>query len=365
MIELSVQHQLGDLCIRADAVVNHAITALFGRSGCGKTSLINILAGLIRPDEGRIVVGDRVLFDSKNGVDLPPEQRRMGYVFQDARLFPHLDVRRNLTYGMNLQIPELRRHSLEEICELLMLGSLLDRQPSTLSGGEKQRVAIGRALLAGPAMMLMDEPLASLDNVHKNEIIPFIERLRDTIDLPIFYVSHSIDEVVRLADSMMVMSDGEIVVHDQVENVLARLDLRPLTGRYEAGAAIMTRVTSYDCTYKLTELTSAAGSLIVAGRIADIGTTVRIRIRARDVSLANTKPVDTSILNVFYGKVVEIENDGPEAQADVLVDVGVPLIARVTRRSIAELDIRAGKEIFVMVKAAAIDRPGNRVRRHN
>ncbi len=356
MLEVAIKYNLEDFNLSVDLTAGPGLTALFGRSGSGKTTLINLLAGLEEPASGHISINGQVLFDSAVGINLPPEKRGIGYVFQDARLFPHLNVERNLTYGMKLAPPSRRRHNLKDIVSLLELAPLLKRRPATLSGGEKQRVAIGRALLSGPGMLLMDEPLASLDVMHKAEILPFIERLRDEAGIPIVYVSHSIDEVVRLADTMVVMNGGELAASGSVEDIMARLDLRPLTGRYEAGAVISATIKKHDLTYSLSELEFPAGSLFVPRAEAQPGEKVRLRIRARDVSLALERPRMTSVLNVFSGTVSEIETGGPESQADVLIDIGVPIIARITRRSIADLGLKPGQKVFAMVKAAAIDR---------
>ncbi|MGH6960430.1 MAG: molybdenum ABC transporter ATP-binding protein, partial [Dongiaceae bacterium] len=239
MLEVDAAHQLGDfrLDVRMSAPT-HGIVALFGKSGSGKTSLVNMLAGLMRPTRGRIALNGAVLFDSAAGIDLPPERRRLGYVFQEGRLFPHLDVRRNLLYGWHRAPAGERAVGLERIVELLGIGHLLHRRPTQLSGGEKQRVAIGRALLANPRLLLMDEPLASLDGPRKAEVLPFIERLRDELRLPVVYVSHDMAEIVRLADSVAVMSEGRVAAVGPIEDIMGRLDLRPLTGRYEAGAVL-------------------------------------------------------------------------------------------------------------------------------
>ncbi|MBT4038695.1 MAG: molybdenum ABC transporter ATP-binding protein [Rhodospirillales bacterium] len=361
MIDISIRHQLGDLSLQTDIQAGPGINALFGRSGCGKTTLINIIAGLCTPNEGHIIIGDRVLFDSGAGINMAPEHRRMGYVFQDARLFPHLSVVQNLTYGMDLLSPGDRRHTVEEISNLLELGALLPRQPTTLSGGERQRVAIGRALLSGPAMLLMDEPLASLDAMHKAEIMPFIERLRDELALPVFYVSHDLDEVIRLADNMIVMSNGTVAVQGSVEQTMARLDVQAFTGPHEAGAVVIATVQNNAETDGLTELLCEAGRIVVPGIDIEPGTSIRLRIRARDVSLATTVPVGSSVLNVFEGTVVDVKEVNGEPHADVLVDVGVPLISRITRRSAKNLDIKPGKTVYALVKAAAIDKPSGQM----
>jgi molybdate transport system ATP-binding protein len=356
MLDVSIEHKLGEFGLSLDLKAETGITALFGRSGCGKTTLVNILAGLETPQQGRVRIGDTVLFDSSKHINLPPEKRRVGYVFQDSRLFPHMTVEKNLIYGQARVHPGMHCHSVSEIVDLLALSPILNRRPGTLSGGEKQRVAIGRALLSGPNILLMDEPLASLDAAHRAEILPFIERLGDEVGIPIVYVSHALDEVIRLADTIAVMSDGKISASGSVEDVLSRLDLGPLTGRYETGAVILTTVTRHHDLDGLSELSCPAGTFAIPKVHHPVGANIRLRVRARDVSLATEKPVATSILNVFQGQILEIERDGIPSQADILVNIGVPIIARITRRSIRDLGLAPGKAVYVMVKAAAIDR---------
>lgn len=223
MLEVRAKHRLGVFQLDVELVApTGGIVALFGRSGAGKTSLVNMLAGLLRPTEGRIALNGTVLFDSAARIDLPPERRRLGYVFQEARLFPHLDVRGNLLYGFRRVPAAERAIRLEQIVELLDIGPLLRRRPGSLSGGEKQRVAIGRALLANPRLLLMDEPLASLDATRKAEILPFIEQLRDKLRLPIVYVSHDMGEIVRLADTVVLLADGRVTAIGSAEQVLGR-----------------------------------------------------------------------------------------------------------------------------------------------
>jgi len=360
MIEVDVEKRLGDFQLAAKFDVPAAgITALFGRSGAGKTSLVNAFAGLLRPDRGRIAVEGDVLFSSEDGIDRPPERRRLGYVFQEDRLFPHYSVRGNLTYGMRGR-PRDPALSIDAVVGLLRLEPLLARQPRDLSGGEKQRVAIGRALLADPLLLLMDEPLASLDHSHRAEILPFIERLRDSLRIPIIYVSHAMEEIVRLADALVLISEGRVAAVGPVEELTSRLDLRPLTGRYEAGAVIRATVAGSDKTFGLTELAFPGGRMRVPHLGLPLGTTVRARIRARDVALALQQPVGISILNVFAGRVVEIAAD-QGVLVDVRLDIGkpdrpVPLWARVTARSAHELGLEIGKPVFALVKSVALDR---------
>ena len=354
-LRVDVEVKVEDFLLKAKFSASTGLTAFFGRSGSGKTTLVNLIAGLEKPRVGRIEIGGDVLFDSIARRNLPPERRRIGYIFQEDRLFPHLSVQSNLTYGWRFKKAGLQRHSLSDVVSLLDLGNLLERRPATLSGGERQRVAIGRAVLTSPDILLMDEPLASLDSRRKSQIIPFIERLRDDAGIPIIYVSHDIDEVIRLADNMVILENGRTVAAGTVEDVMSRLDLRPLTGRYEAGAVFRVRVSGQDKTYGLTELTFPGGRLWVPALEQPLGYKMRMRIRARDVSLSLSRPLDTSILNIVEGKVIEVGDDD-SSQADVLVDVGAPLMARVTRKSVAAMRLQPGTRIFALIKAVAIDR---------
>lgn len=357
MLELRVVKQLGAVRIAAELTCpSQGVVALFGRSGAGKTSLVNMLAGLLRPDSGRIALRGDVLFDSDRGLDLPPERRRIGYVFQEGRLFPHMRVRENLLYGWRRAPTGERRIRLEEVVALLGLEPLLERRPGALSGGEKQRVALGRALLANPRLLLMDEPLASLDQARKQEVLPFVERLRDELDLPIVYVSHAMEEIVRLADTLVLVSDGAVVASGGLEEMTSRLDLRPLTGRYEAGTVIAAEVAGHDSQDDLSDLAFAGGTLTVPRLDLPVGTRLRLRIRARDVALALERPRGLSIQNVFPATVVDIgEEEG--AQLDVRLDVdGAAIWARITARARRQLDLVPGKRVYALVKSAALDR---------
>lgn len=356
MLEIEAACRLGDFTLDVSfAAPTHGVVALFGKSGSGKTSVVNLLAGLMRPDRGRIVVNGTVLFNSAAGINLPPERRRLGYVFQEARLFPHLDVRGNLLYGFK-RTPSGERHAdFDRIVAMLGLERLLRRRPFDLSGGEKQRVAIGRALLASPRLLLMDEPLASLDTARKDEVMPFIEQLRDELKLPIVYVSHDTGELLRLADTVVLMSDGRVAAVAPLEEIMSRLDLRPLTGRYEAGSVLQATVAKHEEDSGLTRLAFAGGTLYVTRLDLPHGAKVRVRLRARDVAIALAPPTDISILNVFPGTIVEVgAGDGPHV--DLKLDIGVPLWARVTLRSARDLKLEPGRAVFALVKAVAIDR---------
>lgn len=358
MIRIDVRKRLGNF--RMDArfatPAESRLTALFGRSGCGKTSLIDMIAGLTRPDAGRIEVDGTVLFDAGKGINLPPERRRLGYVFQEGRLFAHLSVRQNLLYGMKRT--GAGAVSLDQAVELLGLAELMARRPARLSGGERQRVAIGRALLANPRLLLMDEPLAALDAARKAAILPFIERLRDAAGLPVIYVSHAMEEVIRLAGHMVLMDRGRVVTAGTVEEVTGRPDLHPLTGRQEAGAVFRARVHSHDAQDDLTALDCAGGRLMVPRLELAPGAELRVRIRARDVMLALKKPEAISGLNIFNGRVREtVSAEGPFV--DVMMDAGVALWARITRRSCAALQLVPGSTVFAIVKTVSIDRTGH------
>ncbi len=358
MIDIDVRRRLGRFRLDVRVRWNETgVTALFGRSGSGKTTLIDLIAGLARPDEGRIVVAGRTLFDSAVGINLRPEKRSVGYVFQDSRLFPHLNVERNLRYGMRRSGGSV---DFDRVVEILGLEGLLERRPRGLSGGEKQRVAIGRALLTDPRILLMDEPLASLDAPRKEEILAFVERLRAELSIPIVYVSHVMDEVIRLADHMVVLSDGKVAATGPVEDVMSRLDLRPLTGRHEAGAVIAATVAAHDVTYGLTRLVFRGGELMVARLDLPVGARLRLRVRARDVSLSLKPPEETSVLNVLPGRVVDIGGE-PGPHVDVLLALGAakdstPLWARITRKSVEALDLVPGKAVYAQIKSVALDR---------
>lgn len=352
MLKVSLQHSYPGFELAAEfSAEAGSITALFGKSGSGKTTLINQLAGLERPARGRIELDGEVLFDSAAGIHVPPAQRRLGYVFQDGRLFPHMSVRGNLNYGVKKEMTI----GFDQIVDLLDIRALLERRPNHLSGGERQRVAIGRALLSSPRLLLMDEPLAAIDVQLRNDILPFIERLRDELAMTIVYVSHAIEEVIRLADTMVILSDGKVAASGGVEELMSRLDLHPLTGRFEAGAVLATTYHSYDSEFDLATLTFAGGTIRVPGLNLEPGATLRAHIRASDISLMLSRPTDSSILNIFEGEVVEIQDsDGP--QVDLRLDIGSPLIARITKKSLHDLNIKVGTHLFALVKAVAIDR---------
>ena len=356
VLEVDIEHRLGAFDLDIHFRSGRGLTALFGRSGAGKTSVINAIAGLVRPERGRIVVDGWVLMDTERGIRAPAHRRRVGYVFQEDRLFPHLTVRQNLLFGRWFAPGSGPPARLDDVVDLLGIGSLLDRRPGRLSGGEKQRVAIGRALLASPRLLLMDEPLASLDARRKDEILPYIERLRDQTSVPIVYVSHAVAEVTRLASTIVLISDGRVRAVGPLQEVMGRAELYPIAGRFEAGAVLAVRVTAQDPRWGLTELAGAFGKLTVPRLPAPVGAALRVRIRARDVILAATPPTGISALNILAGQVeavVPIE----DAALEVQLRLGAErLLARVTRRSGATLGLAPGREVFAVIKSVAIDR---------
>lgn len=346
MLEIDVQKAQGDFRLDVTCEAPTGVTAVFGRSGSGKTSLVNIVAGLLRPDSGRVQIGDTVLFDQAAGINLPPAKRRIGYVFQDARLFPHMTVLRNLTYGGD--------HDGARVIKLLGLEPLLDRRPSGLSGGERQRVALGRALMCNPRLLLMDEPLAALDARRKAEILPYFERLRDELRVPMIYVSHDVSEVARLATTLVVLDDGKVCVAGPVGDVLARPDVVPLLGAREAGAVIVTRVAGRLLDDDLTELQFSGGRILMPGQVGEIGQTLRLRIPAQDVILAQDAPTGISALNVLPVTITAIaQGRGPGVAVGLRAGED-QLLARVTRRSAGRMGLTVGKQMFAIIKATAV-----------
>ncbi len=332
------------------------VTALFGRSGAGKTTVINAVAGLLQPEQGRISVNDDVMLDTAAGRNLPIHRRRIGYVFQDARLFPHLTVRQNLMFGSWFARARPPAGELDRVVDLLGIAALLQRRPGNLSGGERQRVAIGRALLSAPRLLLMDEPLAALDEQRKGEILPYLERLRDEVRIPIVYVSHVVPEVARLATTIVALDAGRVVRQGTAADVLSDPDAFPLMGRQEAGSILEASIVRHDVEDGLTELRFSGGQLITPLVEAAPGTRLRVRIRARDIVIALKPPEQTSTLNILPA-VIEQVGSQQEAIVDVAIRCGEEnLLARITRRSLNRLALEPGKPCFAMLKSIAVAR---------
>lgn len=346
--------RIGSLELNATFESEGRLTALFGHSGAGKTTIINIMAGLLRPPEARLVIDGMVLMDSRAGINLPVHKRRIGYVFQDARLFPHLSVTRNLLYGRFFSGRQSGQTSLEEVVTLLGLERLAQRGVARLSGGEKQRVAIGRALLSNPRLLLLDEPLSALDEDRKQEVMPYLERVRDDAKIPIVYVSHSVAEVARLASSVVLLEDGHVTASGPAGQLLSRIDLA-ISSESEMGALIDAEVFRHDAESGLMELKARAGTLRVPAFNRPIGSTVRVRIRARDVIIATDPPTGLSALNILPGTVSEI---GPShgAIVEIALDCGGDRLAsRLTRFSLDALDLKPGRKVYAIVKSVAFD----------
>lgn len=366
-VEVRLQHRFGDFVLDAEFAAGMGVSALFGPSGSGKSTVVNAVSGLLTPDAGRIVVGGEVLFDSDTGVALPTWRRRIGYVFQDARLLPHLTVRQNLLFGRWLRRREVAAAgtgaiALDHVVDVLNLGHLLNRRPGALSGGEKQRVGIGRALLSCPRLLLMDEPLASLDHARRLEVLDYLNRIRHELALPVLYVTHSLDEVMRLADQVVLFRDGRTISQGAPADVL-NVHRDALDGTAESpGTVLETRIVAHDAHYGLTELAvngSATVRLRVPRASGEAGDACRILVRERDVAVATSRPVDTSVLNVLGARVASLRDlgDSVEVSASLLGDTaGTVLRARITRFSADQLQLATGRDVYLLIKSVALTR---------
>ncbi len=341
--------------VRARFETGPGITGLFGHSGAGKTTVLKMIAGMLRPQSGRIETNGRVCFDGERGIDLPPHKRQTGFVFQDGRLFPHLTVRRNLSYA-SWAGSRRNSRSFAGIVDLLGLGNHLDRWPATLSGGERQRVAIGRALLSEPAILLMDEPLSSLDYARRMDILPYLEQIRQETQIPMVYVSHEIDEMARLTDTLVVMSHGEVIGAGETAEMFARLDLGPALGRQKAGVVVHGTVVAVDADWGLATVDIGGQTIEVAGTDFETGQTIRLMVRARDVSVALQAPDKLSIRNRIRCVLDEISTDD-SAFAELSLRCGDQVIrSRITRRSASELGLRSGQHVIALLKSVSVER---------
>ena len=354
-LSVDITHPFGDFTLNVAFEAPGGITALFGQSGTGKTTIVNAVAGILRPRAGRITLGGQVLFDAEAGICLPLHKRRLGYVFQDGRLFPHMSVRQNLTYGARFAPSGAPGPELDEVCDLLGLSGLLMRRPGDLSGGEKQRVAIGRALLSRPRMLLMDEPLAALDSARKEEILPYLERLRDHADMPLLYVSHSVAEVARLATTVVVLEDGQVARFGTAERVLSDPDMVRQIGVREAGAVIPATLMHHHAD-GLSELLVSGGRLFLPRMKAEPGAATRVRVLAKDVMIALNEPVDVSALNILPARILSLRG-GAGPGVIVQMQCGDDrLLARITRRSADGLALKPGKDVYAVIKSVSVAR---------
>jgi molybdate transport system ATP-binding protein len=346
---------------RADFVLDvdldlpgQGISALFGHSGSGKTTCLRAIAGLERSAKGFVEVNGEIWQDDSRGLFIPTHRRALGYVFQEASLFPHLSVQGNLLYGLKRSGVNAEAIRFEQAVEWLAIGPLLQRRPEHLSGGERQRVAIARALLAKPRLLLFDEPLAALDLKRKADILPYLERLHDHLDIPMLYVSHSPDEVARLADHLVLLSDGKVVAVGPLQETLARIDL-PAGFADDAGVVLDTVIGAHDDDFALSRLDFVGGAIYVSRQAKALGHRLRCRIHARDVSLNLDKMTHSSILNILEAKVIAIADTENPTNVLVRLDAsGTPLLARITRRSCANLKLAPGMMLWAQIKAVAL-----------
>jgi molybdate transport system ATP-binding protein len=330
------------------------IVALFGRSGCGKTTTANLIAGLLSPDQGRVSLDDAVLFDTGARACVPAEHRRIGYVFQDARLFPHFSVAGNLRYGQKRAAGSDQRIGFEEVVTLLGLAPLLERRPHQLSGGERQRVALGRALLSQPRLLLLDEPLASLDIARREEVLPYLEALRDRLSIPMVYVSHQFDEVLRLATHVVLLDAGRVVAQGTPGEISLRPELRAIVGSDAVGAVVDGVVTAFDAVRGVVELRVGHGSLQVRARDARVGSMARVQLLAREVILATRQPDYLSVRNAIEGVIEEMVPDEADACL-VRIDIGgASVLSRITTSAVEELQLRKGGKVWALIKAVSV-----------
>lgn len=353
-LSVQLQHRFDSFALNVAFEAPKGITVLYGRSGAGKTTVVNALAGLLRPDQGHISTDGITLFDSQARVDLPPHRRRIGYIFQEGRLFPHMTVRQNLTYGRFFAPKELAGEDLDRVVDMLGINSLLDRRPQRLSGGEKQRVAIGRALLSKPRLLLADEPLAALDDARKEEILPYFERLRDELDIPILYVSHAGSEVARLATTLVVLEGGEVLRQGDAPTLLSDPTLTPL-GAAAAGAVLEACVIAHH-EDGITEVAVGGLTFLLPLISQPVGARLRVRIEAQDVMIATHPPDGISALNVLPATITTIRSgEGPGMLVQMQAGEN-RLLARITRRSAAALGLQEGAEVYAVLKAVSVPR---------
>ena len=354
-LEVSLTHRFEAFSLQVEVTAAAGITAIFGRSGAGKTTLANAVAGLVSPVAGRISLAGVVLFDSGLGINVPPQERRIGYVFQDGRLFPHLSVLGNLKFGARFAGEPVTVAQEKRIIDMLGLGPLLSRRPATLSGGEQQRVAIGRALLSAPQLLIMDEPLAALDRPRKAEILPYLERLRDEAGLPMLYVSHAIDEIARLADTLVVLQDGLVMRAGPALELFCDPDAVPLIGVRDAGAVLVATIMAYDSD-GLCALSVSGGTVHLPGVTGEIGRQLRLRVLAQDIILATERPQNISALNILPVVVTSLRyGDGPGVAVGLQLG-DEKLLARITKRSATQLGLERGQSCFAILKATTVAR---------
>jgi molybdate transport system ATP-binding protein len=365
MLSVAAKKQRGTFQLDAQfELPTPGVVALFGRSGCGKTTLVNVIAGLLAADSGRVALDDSVLLDTERGVNVAPERRGIGYVFQDARLFPHMSVDANLRYALTRGAKRTAKRAAkpaaaasfvrDRVVELLDLGALLERRTHALSGGERQRVAIGRALLSQPGLLLLDEPLASLDASRREEVLPYLEILRDQLAIPMVYVSHNFDEVLRLATHLVLMEAGKTIAQGNLSEMSLHPRVRAIIGSDAVGAIVDGTVLGKDASSGLTRVQVGQGELKVQFGATAQGTRLRVQLLARDLIVATEPPRQISVRNSLPGVIISIVNDVDDSDL-IAIDVGgVLIMARVTKAATRELGLAAGKAVWALVKTASL-----------
>lgn len=352
MLSVRVKRSLPGFTLEAAVECPYPVTAIFGPSGAGKTTLLDLVAGLLAPDDGEVRLNDRVLFSSETGVNLPPEQRRVGYVFQEDLLFPHLTVMENLRYGYDLLPPDSRRFEVGPVVDLMGLSGLLDRRPARLSGGERQRVALGRAILASPELLLMDEPLASLDQELKDRIIPYLRHIRSDLGIPILYVSHSVAEILELTGQVIVLKAGRVLAHGDFFHVVHHPEVLPLAEAHGFENVLPVAVVAQGGARKGCRVRFGNQELRVPSCDRPVGSRIFIGIRANDIILSRKQPEGLSIRNAMRGRILDMQDvDGKQL---VYVDVGKRLAVELTLEALEELGLEVGDPVMCLVKAHSI-----------
>ncbi len=355
MLTVQLNKRRGDFNLTLEfTAAESGVVALFGRSGCGKSTAVNLIAGLLQPDAGFIKLGDEVLVDTAQRINLPAEQRRIGYVFQDARLFPHYTVLGNLRYGLQRSHQQQPGIAFDTVVELLGLATLLQRRPPQLSGGEQQRVALGRALLSQPRLLLLDEPLASLDLARRAEVLPYLERVRDQLRIPMVYVSHQFEEVLHLATQVVLMQQGRVLAQGDLPDISLQPELRELVGAEALGAVVEGIVHDIDHHTGLARVAIGHGHINVDAQALQPGQRVRLQLLARDLILALAPPQGLSVRNMLPGRITRLTPDERHAMLVTLDVGGVSLIARVTASAATELQLRSGLSLWVLIKAVTL-----------
>ncbi|MBM3563919.1 MAG: molybdenum ABC transporter ATP-binding protein [Alphaproteobacteria bacterium] len=355
MIEVDVRKKVGAFSLDVAFANGAGITALFGQSGSGKSLTLGIIAGLMKPDEGFVRLEGEALVDTERKIFVPVSRRRIGLVFQDSNLFPHLSVKQNLLYGRWFAPRGERRIDFDAVVETLGIGKLISRSPTRLSGGERQRVAIGRALLSCPRLLLLDEPLAALDMQRKLEILPLIERVRDEFDVPIVYVSHAVEEVARLAACVVIVDGGRVKFVGDPAEAFNRLAHMPATNRFDRSSVLMASVDETSPAYGLTKLKHQSGTMWIKGSAGPSGSLARVIVKATDVILSLVPPHEISARSVLHGRVANIQIEGPIATIEIELKEDGPLLATITKGALEDLALKRGSQVYALFKTAALD----------